>query len=248
MLVFNRSSTDHTLDIHFIPIGISDVLPNIIRLFIQFAKLTQLSRKSFRKMSKLRVISLTNNYIEHIDEDTFYEVPELKSLRINVNRLKSIPFNLLIHSVNLQYLVMNKNQIEELNSDIFRHCSLISSINLRDNALQKININLSNYSKLEEIYLENNHCINSSYTSGGGNTLQEIQDEIITNCWTWNYKNVQTLRTKTRVFLTPDGLISAVLCEMSIYQGCYFTNEFDFSTITKTVTRQHCKLYCNYPT
>lgn len=183
MLVFNRTFEDQTLDINYIPSGISDVLPSLVRFFLQFAKLSKLSRKSFRNMSKLRVISLTNNLIEHIDEDTFYEVPELSSLRINGNRLKSIPFNLLIHSYKLEYLVMNKNQIEEFNADIFRHCSLISHINLNHNELKKIQINLSNYSKLNQIYLENNHCISSSYTiDDDQNTLQELQNQINTNC------------------------------------------------------------------
>lgn len=135
-------------------------------------------------MNNLNTISLTNNLIEHIDEDTFYEVPKLYSLRINGNKLKSIPYNMLVHSNRLQFFTFDGNLIEEFDGGIFRNCPLIKWINLDDNYLKKISINLGSFKNLERAIFTDNICVKASYKSSGGgtNTLQELQEIINKNC------------------------------------------------------------------
>lgn len=175
---------DKTREIYFIPSGIGDAFPSLSILYIQYCKLTRLARKGFKRMNNLNTISLTNNLIEHIDEDTFYEVPKLYSLRINGNKLKSIPYNMLVHSNRLQFFTFDGNLIEEFDGGIFRNCPLIKWINLDDNYLKKISINLSSFKNLERAIFTDNTCVKVSYKSSGGgtNTLKELQEIINKNC------------------------------------------------------------------
>lgn len=185
LLRLNENDSDDEAthaDIRYIPSGISDVLPNLSMLYIQSANLTKISRRNFRKMTLLQVISLTNNRIEYVDEDTFFEVPRLRSLRINGNRLKSIHLNLLVYSNNLVFFVFDGNFIEEIDGEIFRNCPRLQSINLEDNSLRKITIDLSKFTKLSKVNLEENVCINSNYINGSSTSLEEFQNLINKSC------------------------------------------------------------------
>lgn len=171
------------IQLNYIPSGISDVLPNLITLFVQHGKLTELSRKFFKNMSRVEVMSFTNNQIERIAEDTFYEVPELYSLRLGGNRLTTIPYNLFIYAINLEYFDFPRNRIVELDGGIFRNCPLLLDIDMEDNNLRKIKINFSNYSKLDSVDFRKNECINVAYSAEDKSlTLDNLQSIVDTNC------------------------------------------------------------------
>lgn len=133
-------------------------------------------------MNNLNTISLSNNLIEHIDEDTFYEVPKLFSLRINGNRLKSVPYNMLVHASRFKHFTFDGNLIENFDGGIFRNCPNLVAINLDDNHLRKISINLSSFKSLEKAIFTDNICIKAQYRKGGSTTLQELQEIINKNC------------------------------------------------------------------
>lgn len=133
-------------------------------------------------MNELTTISLSSNEIEHIDEDTFYEVPLLFSLRVNGNRLKSIANNIFIHSNRLQHFTFDENELLTFDGTIFRNCPLLYGIKLEDNKLNKININLKSFKSLAKVDLRNNLCINAYFGKGSQTTIQEMQDVINKNC------------------------------------------------------------------
>lgn len=183
LLDFSPDDDDIKFDIYFIPSGIGDTFPSLRLLYIQNCKLTRLSRKNFKRMNMMSTISLSNNAIEHIDEDTFYEVPMLYSLRVNGNRLKSLSNNIFIHSPRLQHFTFDSNEFETFDGNlIFRNNPSLISIVLEDNKLKNIHINLTSLRELTKVDLRNNACINLFYGKGSTTTLQEIQNVIDKNC------------------------------------------------------------------
>lgn len=133
-------------------------------------------------MNELSTISLSDNEIEHIDEDTFYEVPLLFSLRVNSNRLKTLANNIFIHSTRLQHFTFDTNKFETFDGTIFRNCPLLLSIVLEDNKLKKIRINLTSFKSLSKVDLRNNVCINAFLGKESMTTIQAVQDVINKNC------------------------------------------------------------------
>lgn len=182
LLDMGSNDDNKKLEVYFIPSGISDVFPSLRILYIQDCKLTRLSRKNFKRMNELSTISLSDNEIEHIDEDTFYEVPLLFSLRVNSNRLKTLGNNIFIHSTRLQHFTFDTNKFETFDGTIFRNCPLLLSIVLEDNKLKKIRINLTSFKSLSKVDLRNNVCINAFFGKESMTTIQAVQDVINKNC------------------------------------------------------------------
>lgn len=171
-------------NIKYIPSGISDVLPNIDGLFFPGALLTKLFRRNFKGMSTVEAIDLSNNFIDYIEEDTFYEVPNLKSLSIQENRLTTIPSKLFMHSTELKFILLRKNNIREFDGECLRNCLLLEEIYLKENLLTKIKINFSNFTEINTVDLENNVCVNASSSIHYKNSisLNDLQSLIDTNC------------------------------------------------------------------
>jgi Leucine-rich repeat (LRR) protein len=170
-------------DIRFIPSGIGAIFPNLRILYVQSCKIKALSRKNFRGLNELATMSLTENEIAFIDEDTFYDVPKLYSLRVNGNRLKTVPLNLFVNSPRLQHFIFAGNLIEELDGDqLFRNSPNLRSIDLEDNQLRKVKVNLAKFKELVKVDLENNKCVHARFGKGSTKTIAELQEIINTSC------------------------------------------------------------------
>jgi Leucine-rich repeat (LRR) protein len=181
LLDFNNDDST-TRDVYFIPSGIGDVFPSLRILYIQLCKLTRLSRKNFKRMSVLSTISLSDNQIHFIDEDTFYEVPQLYSLRINGNHLKSLPSSIFMNSICLQHFICDTNFFETFDGNLLRNNPSLVSINLEENQLRSIKINLKSFSNLQKVNLRNNICINAFVEKGSSETILQVQEKINKSC------------------------------------------------------------------
>ncbi|KPA13067.1 leucine rich repeat protein [Candidatus Magnetomorum sp. HK-1] len=82
------------------------------------------------------------------------KLTQLKTLKLNGNRLKQLPLN-LDKMTSLETLYLNNNEFTEFPS-IITKLSHLTILNLYQNSISSLPINMNNYSSLQELNLSNN--------------------------------------------------------------------------------------------
>lgn len=180
LLDLNSRHSNKIRDIRYIPEGLGKLFLKLKILYIQNCKLKSLSRKNFANMDNLTTISLTKNQIEHIDPDTFYDVPMLFSLRINANKLSSLSNDLFIHAPRLKYVILSNNLLEFFDSIIFDSNRDLKSLDLSYNKLKNIFIDFPDFKGLQLVDLRGNQCIDDIFIDS--KSLKDFQDSVKVNC------------------------------------------------------------------
>ncbi|XP_070493732.1 uncharacterized protein [Chironomus tepperi] len=180
LLDLNSKHNKKVGDILYIPDGLGKLFPKLKILYIQNCKLKSLARKNFKNMDQLSTISLSKNQIEHIDPDTFYDVPMLFSLRLNGNKLRSLQNDLFLLTPRLQYVILSNNLLEIFDSIIIGRSKGMKSLDLSYNELKTIFIEFSEFKDIQLVDLRGNQCINEIYFTS--KSLKDFQDSIKKNC------------------------------------------------------------------
>ena len=135
-------------------------------------------------MKNLKIITLNNNNIERIPEDTFIDITKLEFLSLSFNQIKSLPSNIFHTLSALKGLYLNNNHLEEISHLVFKFNRNVDEIWLHENKLKFISKNFtSNLTKLIQIYLSGNECIDQNYTSLTPNKVQSFIADIADNCF-----------------------------------------------------------------
>jgi Leucine-rich repeat (LRR) protein len=127
-----------------------DILPKNI-------KISKIDSNTFNQMSKsLSILHLDHNLINDIDQDTFFELNNLKVLRLDFNRLQA--FNLKISEKNqLESLYLNNNQIHSIGFDTFLNLNKLLVLDLSFNRLMRLTFNyFAGLTSLRKYCLNNN--------------------------------------------------------------------------------------------
>ncbi|XP_038642661.1 uncharacterized protein LOC119958299 [Scyliorhinus canicula] len=113
-------------------------------LLLNDNNLTSVSLTSFKSLSKLKELNLTNNQIQHFDPD--YSLP-LEKLEISSNSLTTIPnFSNL---TTLRILILDHNKIPDLPEGAFDDLLALEELSLRGNTIRVIPEHI--FDRLEEI-------------------------------------------------------------------------------------------------
>lgn len=127
---------------------------NLRILSIKNYKKTHLVANSFKKLTKLNVLTLQNAQISTIEEEAFNGLDQsLIELNLDSNELQSIPIKSIEKLKNLKKLSLSQNRIKSF--EYLRLSNLIS-LNLAFNSLKSINNKPSLDVKLTQINLQNN--------------------------------------------------------------------------------------------
>lgn len=186
--IINRIVIKQEESVKFLPVGISDIFPNLIEYFARHNPIKKVSKKNFQGMIKLKKLDLYDNYIETIEVNAFDDLISLKKLELAANFLKNINEFTFRNLKNLKELYMNRNGIEKLPprileglveleathigenrftilpSGLFRNNKKIQKIWLNSGSLTKIDPNtFDGLSILRMVNLEGNTCINKKY-------------------------------------------------------------------------------------
>ena len=102
-------------------------------------------------------IDLSNKQIEQIDEDTFKELTNLRSVILNVNYIQEIYQETFKNLYNLEDLQINVNKIRFLDKDLFKDLRSLISLSLNNNRIEFIPQSIfNNLKNLYEIDISNN--------------------------------------------------------------------------------------------
>ncbi len=140
----------------------------------------------FKKFPALYQLILTDNKINQIEFNSFYQLSQLKILRIDYNNLtslNSIIFNGGITSLisnrisNTNFLTeslfLNNNFLSEIESYTFKKLNMVRFIDLSFNRLQLVDLNTFTGLSNLKIFKLNNNLI-SSITDNSFSTLSQL--------------------------------------------------------------------------
>ena len=82
-------------DVHFLPIGIGEIFPNLTCLEVAHCGLTEISRKNLSEFSNLEILLLSGNKLVMLPDDLFADTPKLNQICFNHNSLQRLSSKLL---------------------------------------------------------------------------------------------------------------------------------------------------------
>ncbi|CAH2090545.1 unnamed protein product [Euphydryas editha] len=180
----------------FIPLQVIHRLKRLQKLYIHYATLNKIEKKTFTNMSTLRDITLMNDKITELDFSAFSNLPALVNLTIKGNKVIEIQRDVFVDLPSLRYLdlsfntislvhdgcfehlnvlndlVLEANLIPVLTRDTFKGLGNLTSLDLRSNKLSMIgDLTFSELWNLNELLLDNNDLKYLSERAFDGLTL-----------------------------------------------------------------------------
>ena len=126
-------------------------------LILQAAKNNMRTIPSFSPCKAILSISLHNNSIQAITNETFANLTRLESLDLSRNEIEVLPSGVFSRLFFLIKLRLDENNIKELSNDTLSDCISLHSLNLGSNKIKRLeNCTFCNNVLLDEIWLNNN--------------------------------------------------------------------------------------------
>ncbi|CAH2041125.1 unnamed protein product, partial [Iphiclides podalirius] len=119
----------------FIPLAVIHRLSKLQKLFIHYATLTRIEKKTFANMSTIKEITLTNNKISELDFSAFKGLPSLVNLTIKENKITEIQRDVFVDLPSLKYLDLSFNSINLAHDGCFEHLSILNDLLLEANLI-----------------------------------------------------------------------------------------------------------------
>lgn len=167
--------------VHAVPQGLKTIFPSVMVLIINRSRLVIVSRKS---LMKLKWINFSENQIEELPINSFWECPDLHRLILDSNKIKILDENLFIHSQSLVTFEANYNQVRFLHRELFRNNLMLREVSLIGNQLRFIEVDFFSIKSIAKVSLNENSCINISIgvETPTANTQLSFQQEIAMHC------------------------------------------------------------------
>lgn len=150
---------------------------------VAFSGLVYIQRNDFRHTKNLKSISLCNNLIQRIPQDTFVDLIKLEYLLLSSNEIKSLPSFIFRPLISLKGLYLNSNKLQEISHLLLKHSENLEELWLQENDLKVISSNISEpLHRLKHLWLHDNSCINKDYKDIVLGDLEVFKEDIKTNC------------------------------------------------------------------
>ncbi|XP_012545315.1 connectin [Bombyx mori] len=119
----------------FIPLHVIRRLKQLQKLYIHYATLPKIEKRTFSNMSAVKEITLMNNKIAALDFSSFTSLPSLVNLTIKENKLQEIQRDVFVELPALKYLDLSFNSINLAHDGCFEHLSALNELVLEANAM-----------------------------------------------------------------------------------------------------------------
>ncbi|XP_076030523.1 uncharacterized protein LOC143018871 [Oratosquilla oratoria] len=113
-------------------------LLNLQKVWLKFCKLTELKEGSFRGLSNLVELDLSDNQLETVPMRALKDVSGLRELRMARNHLTSLPSSAFTLTPDLIKLNLGENRIASIMEDAFKALSRLEVLHLGSNLLKII--------------------------------------------------------------------------------------------------------------
>lgn len=153
----NTLTVVHISDTRITAIDATIMTPNVTDFSLTNSKLWRLHEKAFAAMAKLKLLSLSNNFISVFPDLSFCS--QLVSLFIDGNELTNVSDNALINMVQLDVLKLNNNNLQ--GAFYLPGLALLTTLYLNHNSLTEIVfvnavVGVTNWPMLKMLYLHFN--------------------------------------------------------------------------------------------
>lgn len=114
----------------------------------------------------IREFRATRLDLAAIEVNAFENCLEVKLLKVNDNRLESLPVGVFDHNVNLTRVHLNNNKLKTLDENLFQNNRKLEEIWLNNNLLKSVPMSLFNSTpNLNELFLSNNQLTDFSFVN-----------------------------------------------------------------------------------
>lgn len=152
--------------LEYIPDGIGNKFKNLEKFWVSYEdrnlKLKYLQRSNFKNMQLLWSLDVKYNDIATVDEESLFDLPNLKYFVIQNNKLKKLHKNTFQRNRNLIHVNANSNQLESLHSDLFKNNPLLEEAFFENNKLMTIFTDFSQLKMVKKIDFHGNICIDKA--------------------------------------------------------------------------------------
>lgn len=121
-----------------------------------------IKRSNFQNMKLLTLLQLHESYIETVNVDTLWDIPNLEVFVLTNGQLKVLPENFFEMNTKLRLVKANANQIEHLPKDLFKYNPLIEEIYFKNNKLRSISTDFTVLRAVKNVDFHGNSCIDKA--------------------------------------------------------------------------------------
>ncbi|KAG5668073.1 hypothetical protein PVAND_016028 [Polypedilum vanderplanki] len=163
---------------------LSQKFVNFKNLWVQKSELKFVERFKLQSLVNLTILSLSENLIEEIPEDSFDDLINLEILWLNSNRIMKLNENLLANLPNLKVFDARNNLIKILPEKFFENNKKLKTVNFEFNSLKKIDVDFNSMKSLKWVVLNKNECIDLSYCKNFDclKAIKNLQEAIDVSC------------------------------------------------------------------
>lgn len=132
-------------------------------------KLTRVDVRLFEDAKNLQLLDLSDNAIEIIAERAFFDLPDLQVLRLSRNKLSSIDINHFSGNLNgLRRLLLDANRLVHIHDKAFANITALHDLSLAGNVLERVPSVLKSLHLLRTLDLGDNQISTIDKTSFEG--------------------------------------------------------------------------------
>lgn len=169
-------------NITYLPKEIASFFPSLKNFIVYLTSLEFLEKSDFKHFLFLEILSLTENKIATIPENTFDDLDSLKELYLSGNRIENLYLNVFAKLVNLEIIYLSNNFIQMLPAGLFEHNTQLTTMSFQFNNIMTVGMDLFKSLKdLKTLWFNGNKCIDNSVLDNDNN-LFALKEEIYEKC------------------------------------------------------------------
>ncbi|XP_049700070.1 connectin [Helicoverpa armigera] len=121
--------------LRFIPFHVIHRMKRLQKLFIHYATLNKIEKRTFSNITTLKEITLMNNKITELDFSSFTNLPSLVNLTIKENKVTEVQRDVFVDLPSLKYLDLSSNSINLAHDGCFEHLTVLNDLILEANSI-----------------------------------------------------------------------------------------------------------------
>ena len=169
-------------NITYLPKEIGKFFPSLNNFIVYLTSLEFLEKSDFKSFLFLEILSLTENKIATIPENTFDDLDSLKELYLSGNRIEILHSNVFRKLVHLEIIYLSNNFIQMLPAGLFQHNTQLTTISCQFNNIMTVGVDLFKPLKdLKTLWFNGNQCIDN-FVDDNDNNLLALKEEIYEKC------------------------------------------------------------------
>jgi Leucine-rich repeat (LRR) protein len=142
---------------------VSNTFPNLDGFGITFTGLKKIEREKLKNLSRIKFFWISDNAIEEIPGDTFYDLKNMELIDICRNKIKRLEPTWLTSMSHLKVFKARTNQFQSIPADMFQNNAQLEEILFDGNRIATNEVDYSALKNLKLVAILKNQCIDLEY-------------------------------------------------------------------------------------